>query len=288
MTEGLEHIDELFRSKLSDAQVSAPSGMMEAVQNQLTTGASQQAVVLSTSSFWGGALGLKIAGVTAIVGISIGGVLWMGDDELKQVKTSPEKKEEIKEILTPEKLVAPKMGNSDTFGVNIETIDYRFVEPTLDEVVEDDVEELVDYYPASNVQESIPVRDRSESRINVKNESFEMWVLVVMSTVKADGAESALPSYLYPRGVDVSNSCSSLSSKLKGKGKEKNEDGDEGDLDHHTLVSTVILNWTYPESDWILFSDMYPTDPYIGTKIIDSVMKRYIKNGSQPVQEFRS
>ena len=123
---------------------------------------------------------------------------------------------------------------------------------------------------------------------SIKNESFEMWVLVVMSTVKADGAESALPSYLYPRGVDVSNSCSSLSSKLKGKGKEKNEDGDEGDLDHHTLVSTVILNWTYPESDWILFSDMYPTDPYIGTKIIDSVMKRYIKNGSQPVQEFRS
>jgi hypothetical protein len=29
-------------------------------------------------------------------------------------------------------------------------------------------------------------------------------------------------------------------------------------------------------------------DPYIGTKMIDSVMKKYRKKGSQPVQEFRS
>jgi len=209
MTEGLEHIDELFRSKLSDAQVSAPSGMMEAVQNQLTTGASQQAVVQSTSTFWGGALGLKIAGVTAIVGISIGGVLWMGDDELKQVKTSPEKKEEIKEILTPEKLVAPKMGNSDTFGVNIETIDCRFVEPTLDEVVEDDVEELVDYYPASNVQESIPVRDRSESRINVKNESFEKFedmVQIEWSNIELDADNDVKPNVFTPNGDGINDS----------------------------------------------------------------------------------
>jgi hypothetical protein len=209
MTEGLEHIDELFRSKLSDAQVSAPSGMMEAVQNQLTTGASQQAVVQSTSTFWGGALGLKIAGVTAIVGISIGGVLWMGDDELKQVKTSPEKKEEIKEILTPEKLVAPKMGNSDTFGVNIETIDCRFVEPTLDEVVEDDVEELVDYYPASNVQESIPVRDRSESRINVKNESFEKFedmVQIEWSNIELDADNDVKPNVFTPNGDVINDS----------------------------------------------------------------------------------
>lgn len=209
MTEGLEHIDELFRSKLSDAQVSAPSGMMEAVQNQLTTGASQQAVVQSTSTFWGGALGLKIAGVTAIVGISIGGVLWMGDDELKQVKTSPEKKEEIKEILMPEKLVAPKMGNSDTFGVNIETIDCRFGEPNLDEVVEDDVEELVDYYPASNVQESIPVLDRSESRINVKNESFEKFedmVQIEWSNIELDADNDVKPNVFTPNGDGINDS----------------------------------------------------------------------------------
>jgi gliding motility-associated-like protein len=209
MTEGLEHIDELFRSKLSDAQVSAPSGMMEAVQNQLTTGASQQAVVQSTSTFWGGALGLKIAGVTAIVGISIGGVLWMGDDELKQVKTSPEKKEEIKEIVTPEKLVAPKVGNSDTFGVNIETIDCRFGEPNLDEVVEDDVEELVDYYPVSNVQESIPVLDRSESRINVKNESFEKFedmVQIEWSNIELDADNDVKPNVFTPNGDGINDS----------------------------------------------------------------------------------
>ena len=94
-----------------------------------------------------------------------------------------------------------------------------------------------------------------------------------MSTVKADGAESALSSYLYPSGVDVSNSSSSLSNKLKGKGKEKIEDSDEGDHDHQTLLSTVILNWTDPKLDWILFSDIPPNDPYIGTKMIDSVMK---------------
>jgi gliding motility-associated-like protein len=209
MTEGLEHIDELFRSKLSDAQVSAPSGMMETVQNQLTTGASQQAVVQSTSTFWGGALGLKIAGVTAIVGISIGGVFWMGDDELKQVKTSPEKKEEIKEILMPEKLVAPKVGNSDTLGVNIETIDCRFGEPALDEVVEDDVEELVDYYPASNVQESIPVRDMSESRINVTNESFEKFedmVQIEWSNKELDADNDVKPNVFTPNGDGINDS----------------------------------------------------------------------------------
>jgi len=118
---------------------------------------------------------------------------------------------------------------------------------------------------------------------SIKNESFETWVLAVVSTVKAARAELALPSYLYPSGVDVSNSSSSLSIKLKGKGKEKSEDGDEGDSDYQTLLSTVILNWTDPESDWILFFDIPPNDPYIGTKMIDSVMKRYKKKGSQPI-----
>jgi gliding motility-associated-like protein len=174
MTEGLEHIDELFRSKLSDAQVSAPSGMMETVQNQLTTGVSQQAAAQSTSTFWGGALGLKIAGVTAIVGISIGGVLWMGDDEHKQVKTSPEKKEEIKEILMPEKLVAPQEVYSDTIRGVIQTIDYTFGEPTVDVMVEDVEEELAENdFSALNVEENIPVRGISESRINVKNDLMD-------------------------------------------------------------------------------------------------------------------
>ena len=119
---------------------------------------------------------------------------------------------------------------------------------------------------------------------SIKNGSFETWVLVVVSTIKAVGAESALPSYLYPSGVDVSNSSSSLSGKLKGKIK----DGDEGDHDPQTLLSTVILNWTDLELDWILFSNIPPNDPYIGTKMIDLVMKKYKKKGSQPVQEFCS
>ena len=40
-----------------------------------------------------------------------------------------------------------------------------------------------------------------------------------------------------------------------------------------TLLSTIILNWTDPESDWILFFDIPPNDPYIGTKMIDLVIR---------------
>jgi hypothetical protein len=67
-----------------------------------------------------------------------------------------------------------------------------------------------------------------------------------------------------------------------------NKYGDESDYDHQTFLSTIILNWTDPESDWILFFDILPNDSYIGTKMIDSVMKKCKKKGSQPIQEFRS
>jgi len=113
-------------------------------------------------------------------------------------------------------------------------------------------------------------------------------VLAVVSTVKAAGAESDLPSYMYPGGVNVSTASSSVSNKLKGKDKEKNEDDDESDHDYHTFLCTIILRWTDPESNWILLSDIPPNDPYIGTKMIDVVMKKYRKKGAQPVQEFRS
>ena len=59
--------------------------------------------------------------------------------------------------------------------------------------------------------------------------------------------------------------------KLEGNGKEKIEDGEESDPDHQTLLSTIILNWSDPETYWILFSDIPPNDLYIGTKMIDSV-----------------
>jgi len=35
--------------------------------------------------------------------------------------------------------------------------------------------------------------------------------------------------------------------------------------------------------DSISFSDISPTNPYIGTKIIDAVIRKYKKKGAQPV-----
>jgi len=93
---------------------------------------------------------------------------------------------------------------------------------------------------------------------------------------------------MHPYCVNVFTASSSFSNKLKGKGKEKSEDSDESEPNHQTLLSTIILNWTVPESDWILFSDIPPNDSYIGTKMIDSVMKKYKKKRAQPVKKFRS
>jgi hypothetical protein len=58
--------------------------------------------------------------------------------------------------------------------------------------------------------------------------------------------------------------------------------------EHQTILSIVILNWSDLEVDWISFSDISPKDPYIGTKMIDAVMRKYRKKGAQPVQEFRT
>jgi len=124
---------------------------------------------------------------------------------------------------------------------------------------------------------------------SIKNGSFETWVLVVVSTVKAVGAESALPSYFYPGGVNVSTTSPSFSNKLKGKGKQKVKMMTyEGDLDYQTLLITIILIWTDLETDWILFSDIPLNDTYIWTKMIDAVLKKYKKKVAQPVQDFRS
>ena len=40
--------------------------------------------------------------------------------------------------------------------------------------------------------------------------------------------------------------------------------------------------------DWISFSNISPTYPYIATKMIDAVMRKYIKKEAQPAQEFRT
>ena len=91
---------------------------------------------------------------------------------------------------------------------------------------------------------------------------------------------------MYPGGVNVSTSSPPFSNKLKGKGEEKSEDDDESDLDHHTLLSTIILNLFDPESDWILFSYISPNDPYIGTKMIDAVMKKCRKRELNRLKRF--
>jgi hypothetical protein len=41
----------------------------------------------------------------------------------------------------------------------------------------------------------------------------------------------------------------SFSNKLKGKVKDKSENDDESDLDHQTLLITIILNRSDPKSD---------------------------------------
>ena len=94
---------------------------------------------------------------------------------------------------------------------------------------------------------------------SIKNGSFETWVLAVVSIVKASGAESALPSYMFTSDVTTSDLSSSSNDKSKTKGK--NDETSEMDSDHQTLLSTVVLNWTEPEVDWISFSNISPTDP---------------------------
>jgi hypothetical protein len=79
--------------------------------------------------------------------------------------------------------------------------------------------------------------------LSIKNGSFETWVLDVVSAVKVAKAESALPSYMYLVNVNAYAKSPLFSNKLKEKGKENSEDDDdEGDLDHETLLCTVVLN----------------------------------------------
>ncbi len=75
---------------------------------------------------------------------------------------------------------------------------------------------------------------------SIKNGSFETWVLAVVSTVKAAGAESALPSYMYTSGVNTSDFSSA--SNIKSKLKSKQEDNSDSDHDHQMLLSTVVLS----------------------------------------------
>jgi hypothetical protein len=84
----------------------------------------------------------------------------------------------------------------------------------------------------------------------------------------------------------VSTLSSSSSSKSNDKGKAKAEDTRSDDYDHQTKLSTILLNWTDPKSDWILFFDIPLDDPCICRKMIDAIMRKYRKKGAQLVQEF--
>jgi hypothetical protein len=85
-------------------------------------------------------------------------------------------------------------------------------------------------------------------------------------------------------GVSILTSSSERKSKDKGRTKS----GDTSSDDHQTKLSTIVLNWTVHESDWILFSDIPLDDPFIGTKMIDATIRKYRKKEAQPVQEFRT
>jgi len=94
----------------------------------------------------------------------------------------------------------------------------------------------------------------------------------IVSIVKAQGAEFSLLSYMRLGGVSILSSPSD--SKSKDKGKMKVEVASSDDFDHQTKLSTIVLNWTDHESDWMLFSDIPLDDPCIGTKMIDAVMRK--------------
>ena len=118
----------------------------------------------------------------------------------------------------------------------------------------------------------------------IKNGSFETWKMVVVSIVKAEGAEFSLPSYMCPREISILNSSSKNKSKYKGEKKAE----DTSSYDHQTKLRTIVLNWTDREFNWILFSDIHLGDPCIGTKMINAVMRKYRKKGAQPANEFRT
>ena len=75
---------------------------------------------------------------------------------------------------------------------------------------------------------------------SIKNVSFETWVLAAVSIVKAAGAKSALPSYMFAGGITISDLCPSSNNKSKAKGKT--EETSETEPEHQTILINVVLN----------------------------------------------
>lgn len=173
MSEGMEHIDELFRSKLSEAQMTPPSGVFDAVQSQLASNAAQPVAVQSTSSVLGTSVGLKIAGIVAVVSLSVGGIFLGRKDEAKQVKSSPEKQQEVQEsvslnLRTDEqkasewKVAERKTESKCVFGDVV-------VEEELDTAADED-SWFGELPPVQAGTYDTPVMRNSESRNNVKKD----------------------------------------------------------------------------------------------------------------------
>ncbi len=113
---------------------------------------------------------------------------------------------------------------------------------------------------------------------------MKKWVLDVVSTVKTARHESILSNNMCHRGV--TNVIQSLvsSSKSKEKGKSKAEDANVNGSKHHAMLRIVVLNKVNPTFDLISYLDKPLDDPYIGTKVVDAFMRKYLKREAQLVQ----
>ncbi len=207
----MEHIDELFRSKLANAEVPAPTGIMEAVQSNLASGASQHVVSQSASAIWSSAIGLKVAGIAAVVGLSIGGVIWLGNDEQKPVKTSPEKQKEEKGISLQVIESAPKITDSMVIESHTNVIKYSFGDAQKEEMTDlsEDQSIEVDRPPMEETGPTIQIFRNNESRNNVKKvevEEEEMEVQTFGLPDQMNAYNDVKPNVFTPNGDGINDS----------------------------------------------------------------------------------
>jgi gliding motility-associated-like protein len=211
MTDGMEHIDELFRSKLANAEVPAPNGVMEALQSNLASGASQHVVSQSASSVWSSAIGLKVAGIAAVVGLSIGGVIWLGNDEQKPVKTSPEKQKEEKGISLEVIESAPKITDSMLIESRSNVIKYSFGDPQKEEMTDLSEDQSIEVYrpPMEEMGPIVQIYRNNESRNNVKKvevEEEEMEVQTFGLPDQMNAYNDVKPNVFTPNGDGINDS----------------------------------------------------------------------------------
>jgi len=211
MTDGMEHIDELFRSKLANAEVPAPTGVLETVQSNLASGASQHVVGQTASSIWSNAVGLKVVGMAAVIGLSIGGVIWLGNDEQKLVKTSPEKQKEEKGISLQVIESAPNIADSMIIESHSNVVKCSFGEPQKEEMTDlsEDQSIEVDRPPMEEMGPIVQVFRNKESRNNVKKDEAgedEMEVQTFGLPEQLNVQNDVKPNVFTPNGDGMNDS----------------------------------------------------------------------------------